>query len=99
MGNAVSTKSKVTKNASKNVTKIAEIKIWDSGSNSDDRYTILCGNKAFIFGNSALEDARNMEVISGSEINIEWMDANYKKTDISSINITKEIAQAIKSRL
>lgn len=98
MGNTVSTKkSKVVKNSE--VTKKAEIKIWDSGSDSDDRYTILCGNKAFIFGNSALEDARNMEVISSSEINVEWMDSNYKKVDFSSINITREIAQAIKSRL
>jgi len=88
----VNVKSKVEKAEIK-----AEIKIWDSGCDKDDRYTILCGNKAFIFGDSALEDNRNIEVVSKNEIDIGWMDMNYKSSSLSSID--HNILKAIKSKL
>lgn len=90
-------KSKVKETVMETETNKAEIKIWDSGCDNDDRYTILCGNKAFIFGNSALEDSRNIEVVSKNEIDIQWMDTNYKSSSL--VSIPSEILRAIKKRL
>ncbi len=74
------------------------IKAWDSGVNDDGKYTIMLGQKAFIFGKNANEDIRNVEVISSIEIDQKWMDKNYKKVDVNSIRMSNHVADFIKSK-
>jgi hypothetical protein len=78
-----------------------DIIVWDNCNemDKDARYTLLYGNSAFIFGETAKEDHRNIEKISKLEVNREWMDdprSPFKK--ILSTDLPATLIEAIKKR-
>jgi hypothetical protein len=76
-----------------------DIIVWDNGEENDTtgRYTLLYGGmSAFIFGENAKEDHRNVEKISKAEVDIQDMDKRYKR--ISHTILPVALIEAIKKR-
>jgi len=76
-----------------------DIIVWDNEdvNDTDARYTLLYGKMyAFIFGENAKEDHRNVEKISRNEIDIQDMDKRYKR--ILSTDLPATLIEAIKKR-
>lgn len=74
-----------------------DVIVYDAGKDADKRYTILYGGmKAFIVGEDAVEDHRNIEVVSRQEVDVPWMDKNYKR--IPSTNLPESLIAAIRKR-
>jgi hypothetical protein len=75
-----------------------DIIVWDNGdiNDKDERYTLLYGGvkRAFIFGESAIEDPRNVYPIVG--IDIQDMDKRYKRISVTDLPAT--LIEAIKKR-
>ena len=75
---------------------MSKVIIWDTKENSDERYTVLAGHKAFVFGESAQEDPKNITVISGSEVDVPFMDSRYER--IPATGLPKPLVEAVLKR-
>ena len=81
-----------------NTDNISDIIIWDTGEDKvNERYHVLFNDIAFILGEDAIIDTRNIQYSSVYEIDRPWMDKKYQRVSLS--DLPEPLARIIKERI